>query len=101
MWLCPPSTQDSHTLRGRTPPNPRGPALAAVSARRRAPFPGVIRENPGADPLELNYMRKAMRKAMRKGGKKGKAMKGMKRRAMRKKKAAAPEEAPMKAMRRK
>ena len=35
------------------------------------------------------------------GGKKAKAMKGMKRRAMRKKKAAAPEEAPMKAMRRK
>ncbi len=38
---------------------------------------------------------------MRKRGKKGKAMKGVKRRAMRKKKAAAPEEAPMKAMRRK
>ena len=38
---------------------------------------------------------------MRKGGKKAKAMKGMKRRAMRKKKAAAAEEAPMKAMRRK
>ena len=36
-----------------------------------------------------------------KGGKKAKAMKGMKRRAMRKKKAAAAEEAPMKAMRRK
>ena len=35
------------------------------------------------------------------GGKKAKAMKGMKRRAMRKKKAAAAEEAPMKAMRRK
>ena len=34
-------------------------------------------------------------------GKKAKAMKGMKRRAMRKKKAAAAEEAPMKAMRRK
>ena len=38
---------------------------------------------------------------MRKGGEKAKAMKDMKRRAMRKKKAAAPEEAPMKAMRRK
>ena len=35
------------------------------------------------------------------GGKKAKAMKGMKRRAMRKKKAAAAEEAPMKAIRRK
>ena len=35
------------------------------------------------------------------GGKKAKAMKGMKRRAMRRKKAAAAEEAPMKAMRRK
>ena len=52
-----------------------------------------VRNPPGSLGFKLRYMRK--------GGKKGKAMKGMKRRAMRKKKAAAPEEAPMKAMRRK
>ena len=67
--------------------------MATSSAAGGAPLPSVKGLIPG-DSLPL-------KPKMRKGGKKAKAMKGMKRRAIRKKKAAAAEEAPMKALRRK
>ena len=74
-------------FRGRRCPRSPWARYGSDLRRGRVPFPDGKGFSLVYEPLNIR--------------KKAKAMKGMKRRAMRKKKAAAPEEAPMKAMRRK